>query len=90
MMLDVYPSPLSSNAFRGMIFAVGATRWMTPATMVPCPKAAWPGWFRTEAEAWSTPAMVAWFTPYTSLRTDADAWSTSARSLPPGTLRVKS
>src|SRR5713226_2037979 len=31
--------PSALKALRGMICAVGATRWMIPATMVPCPKA---------------------------------------------------
>jgi len=46
------PLPSARNAFRGMIRAVGATRWTMPATIVPWPKAAYCGCEEVSARPW--------------------------------------
>src|SRR6267143_6612639 len=54
--------PSEWNAFSGISFAVGATRWMMPITIVPCPNSAYGVPSSTAAVDWSSTAAVDWFT----------------------------
>src|SRR6202158_1047873 len=61
-MSDSKPVPSDLNAFKGSSFAVGATRWMTPITIVPWPNAAYLLPSRMAADEWSQIAALDWFT----------------------------
>src|SRR6266436_7659665 len=61
-MSDSEAVPSEWKAFRGRSFAVGATRWMMPITIVPCPNAAYGVPSSTAAVDWSSTAAVDWFT----------------------------
>src|SRR6185295_5720437 len=59
VMLKALDDPSALNALSGMIFAVGATTWMRPATIVPWPKAVG-SWVKSicDAVCVSTTAVV--------------------------------
>src|SRR6267143_5141695 len=57
------PVPSDLKAFNGRSRAVGATRWITPITIVPWPNAAYLGFLsRMAAEDWSRTAALDWLT----------------------------
>src|SRR6266850_1459267 len=88
---DKWPLPSARNAFRDMIWAVGATRWTMPATMVPWPKAAYCGCEKLTPDHWSRTAAVDWFTIWGEGLRPLEDWLTSGSSEPgPRMLRVKS
>src|SRR5438105_3320107 len=64
-MSDRKPVPSEPKAFKGSKFASGATRWMTPITIVPWPNAAYAGFpSRMATEDWSRIATLDWLTLY--------------------------
>src|SRR6266478_7631016 len=88
---DKYPLPSARNAFRGMIWAVGATRWTMPATIVPWPKAAYCACEKLAPDHGSRTAAVDWLTFTGQGLGPLEDWLTSGSSEPgPETLRVKS
>ena len=90
--------PSEPNAFSGSRVACGATRWMTPITIVPWPNAAYCALPSTMAiEDWSTIAMLDWFTTTgchvghgVGAQGTGGGAAKSVSSEPPGWFRVKS